>query len=91
MIVRRQPDWVIAKFGDEAVMMSVRSDERIGLDEVALQIWEAIETPRSVDEICNHLMKRYNVTPELCRTEVERFLGELREHDVVEFDSPHAA
>lgn len=87
MIVRRQADWVVAKVGDEAVMMNVRRTENIGLDEVGVQIWEAIESPRSVDEICDHLMTRFDVTLELCRAEVERFVGEMREHGIVELDS----
>ncbi|MGA7673657.1 MAG: PqqD family protein [Rhizomicrobium sp.] len=91
MIVRRQADWVVAKVGDEAVMMSVRRDKNIGLNEVGVQIWEAIETPRSVDEICRLLMMRFDVTPEICRVEVERFLGELRDNGAVEFDSRQVA
>ncbi len=86
MIVHRQGDWVVAKIGEEAVMMSVLRKTNIGLNEVGVQIWDATEIPRSVEEICDRLIERYDVTRETCRAEVERFLGQMREQGVVEFD-----
>lgn len=44
---------------------------------VSKAIWEALETPRSVDEVVELLMGRFQVTRALCQEEVTRFIGQL--------------
>jgi hypothetical protein len=90
MIVRNQKDWLTAKVGEELVMLNTTSSKHIGLTKVGARIWEIIEEPKTVEEICSILITQFKVTPETCRTEVDDFLAELREHDAVIFDSPRA-
>jgi hypothetical protein len=86
MIARQQGDWLVAKVGDERVMMSRERIRHIGVTEVGMRIWELIETPQEVDAICAQLRKEYAITPEACRAEVESFLKELLEHSAVRLD-----
>jgi hypothetical protein len=86
MIVRQQGDWLIAKVGDERVMMSRERVRHIGVTEVGARIWELIETPQEVDAICAQLRTEYAIAPEACRSEVETFIGELLEYGAVRLD-----
>jgi hypothetical protein len=86
MMVRKQGDWLIAKVGDEFVMMSREKVHHIGVTEVSARIWELIETPQQVDAVCAQLRKEYAIAPELCRAEVDAFLNELVEHGAVVLD-----
>ncbi|MBS0534758.1 MAG: PqqD family protein [Proteobacteria bacterium] len=90
-MVRRQGDWLSAKIGDELVMMSATSRHYVGLSEVGARIWELIEQPRSLDDVCAMLQGEYDVAPEVCRDEVEAFLKELMDHGAVALDPPPAA
>jgi hypothetical protein len=86
MIVRQQGDWLIAKVGDERVMMSRERVRHIGVTEVGARIWELIETPQDFDAICARLRTEYAIAPEACRSEVEAFIGELLEYGAVRLD-----
>ena len=92
MMVRKQGDWLAAKVGDELVMMSAEKGNYIGLSEVGARIWELIETPRELDALCAQLQGEYDdVTPDVCRAEVESFLNELVKHGAIALDPPPAA
>ena len=64
-MVRRQGDWLSARVGDELVMMSAASRHYVGLSEVGARIWELIEQPRSLDEVCARLVEEYDVAPDV--------------------------
>lgn len=86
MLVTRQGDWLSAKVGDELVMMSAKKGNSLGLSEVGGRVWALIETPRTVDDICAALVTEFEVTPEVCRAEIEAFLKELADHGAVTLD-----
>jgi hypothetical protein len=92
MMVHKQGDWLAARVGDELVMMSAEQGNYLGLSEVGARIWELIETPQEIDAICARLqMEYYDVTPDVCRAEVETFLNELVNHGAIALDPPPAA
>jgi hypothetical protein len=91
MVVRKQGDWLAAKVGDELVMMSAERGNYIGLSEVGARIWELLETPQDVNAVCARLQNEYDVTPDVCRAEVESFLNELVTHGAIALDPPPAA
>ena len=91
MIVKRQGDWLTVKVGNELVMMSAEKGNYIGLSEVGTRVWELIETPRDLDELCVQLESEFDVTPAVCRAEVGEFLSELVKHGAVALDPPPAA
>jgi len=90
-MVRRQGDWLIAKVGDERVMMSREKVHHIGVTEVGARMWELIDTPQEVDAVCAQLRKEYAIAPDVCRAEVDAFLKELAGHGAVVLDEPAAA
>jgi hypothetical protein len=90
-IVRKQGDWLSATVGDELVMMSAERGNYIGLSEVGARIWELIDTPQRIDAVCAQLENEFEVTPEVCRAEVETFLNELVKHGAIALDPPPAA
>ena len=83
MIVRRKPDWIAAKVGDELVMMNTVTSDYAGLSEVGARIWALIETPRPIEDICAQLVAEFDVAPEICRRDVDEFLAALGRHGAV--------
>jgi hypothetical protein len=86
MMVRRRGDWLIAKLGDEVVMMSRQKVHHIGITEVSARIWELIEAPQEIDAVCAQLRKEYAIPADVCRAEVEAFLNELVDRGAVALD-----
>jgi hypothetical protein len=62
---------------EDLVILNLASDNYIGLDEIGRRIWELIETPRRVDELCQQLSQEFNATPEQIAVDVLPFLAEL--------------
>ena len=91
MIVKKQGDWLSAKVGEELIMMSAEKGNYIGLSEVGTRVWELLEAPQDLDRLCAQLEREFDVTPEVCRAEVEAFLNELVKHGAVALDPPPAA
>ena len=91
MIVRKQGEWLSAKVGDELVMMSAEKGNYIGLSDVGARVWELIETPRSLDDVCAQLVQEFDVTPDVCRAEVEAFVNELVKQGAAALDPAQAA
>jgi hypothetical protein len=46
---------------------------------VGSEIWNAIEKPRRVDELCNALLQEFEIDVDTCRREVLVFLNDLVE------------
>ena len=79
MVVRNEKDWLTARLGDEVFLMSVKGKDVIGLDEVSVEIWTILETPRSLDEVCLMISKQFRVAPDECRPDVQRVLDSLKQ------------
>jgi hypothetical protein len=57
-------------------------------NQVGSTIWEAIEKPRTVDELVTVLADTYEVTPEKAREDLEVFLNEAQAAGVVQMVAP---
>ena len=72
------------------MMMSAERGNYIGLSRVGSRIWELIEQPRDLDDVCAILEAEFAVEPERCRAEVMAFVRELEAHDAVTLDTSAA-
>jgi hypothetical protein len=79
----RKDGWLAAHVGDELVMMSAESGAYLGLNEVGARVWELIDTPRDIPDICAALAAEFETSPGACQPEVEAFLSELESRGAV--------
>ena len=82
-IISRQGDWLSADTGDGAVMMSPSSAIYIGLSETGGRIWELLETPRTLAELCAELMREYAVSAAEVEPDLREFIARLAERGAV--------
>jgi hypothetical protein len=61
----------------EAVMLDIESGTYFGLRDVAKAIWDRLEQPVSVSDLCLQLMAEFEVDPSTCRRDVDVFLSDL--------------
>ena len=68
----------------EVVMFHPERGAYFSLGDVGSRVWELVEQPVTMDEVCRILVEEYDVDPETCRTEVEAFVSQLLEAGLVE-------
>ncbi len=83
-IVMASSDQVSSKLGDEVVILNLRNGVYYGLDPVGARIWDLIQEPRSVQEVCAVLLEEYEVTPEQCASDVLALLRDLEAQGLIE-------
>jgi len=69
---------------DEAVILQTDSGTYYGLNDVGRHIWELIEQPRTVEELCDEIVSAYDVEYETCRADVVDVLTEMQENGLIE-------
>jgi len=82
-VVVQVVDLVSSSLDDETVMMSVNSGKYYGLDEIGSRIWELIEEPRSVSDLCDILFGEFEVDRKQCEKDVLDFLNELAKKNLL--------
>jgi hypothetical protein len=68
---------------EEAVMMSVEAGRYYGLNAVASRIWELLDTPMTVAELCAQICQEFEVDAQTCETELLKFTGSLIDNGIV--------
>ena len=83
-VVARRTEPLTAPVDDEMVMLDPRLSRYYGLDRIGQRIWELLERPRSVGELCAALEGEFAVSADTCRTDVLAFLEQLQEAELLE-------
>jgi len=68
---------------DETILMSIEQGAYYGMEQTARRIWEIIETPHTVAELCHKLSEEYDVDSETCRRDVIGYLEELSNEGLI--------
>jgi hypothetical protein len=75
---QRNPAVLSASLGSEAVALLDASRETYyGLEGPATRIWELLETPMTVDQICATLVAEYDVEPSVCERDTREHIAEM--------------
>ncbi|WNO09096.1 lasso peptide biosynthesis PqqD family chaperone [Teredinibacter sp. KSP-S5-2] len=82
-IAQRNSEIVEANIDGETVMMSIENGNYYGLNTIGSKIWEHIDTPLSVAELCDRLTEEYDVSLSQCQSEVIAFLNSLNEQSII--------
>jgi hypothetical protein len=73
-----------SKIDEEVILMSIENDRYFSLDLPASRIWELLETPHSLNELCARLMEEYEIEEDACRKDTEEFLREMAEKKLIQ-------
>jgi len=65
-------------------MLNIETGEYYDIDPVGSDIWNQIEQPKSVADICQDLLQIYSVKLEKCQEDVLPFLSELADLGAIE-------
>lgn len=73
----RNNNTVSGKLQDEMVMMDIDKGKYFALNAVSSSIWNYLEKPLSLDELCQKLREEYEVSAEQCKSETKTHLKEM--------------
>ncbi len=75
---RRHPDLRLADVEGDGVVLHLGTRRYFSVTESGLILLQALEAPRSVDELVRLLVEQYEVTPEQAEASVRQFLDTCR-------------
>ena len=83
-VVQRRGDLLANDLSDtETVMLDVAGGSYYGLKFVGRAIWDLIEKPTRVADVCSKLLEDFDVDAEVCRRETVGFLNQLDERGLL--------
>ncbi len=80
---RRKSNSLSGRLNEELVIMDVDKGKYFSLNPVASRIWDLLEKPLSLNDLCNKLMEEYDVDFSTCQKEVRELIEELTKLDLV--------
>jgi hypothetical protein len=81
--ITRNEDLLSGMVDDEAVIMSINSGSYHFINETGRRIWELIEQPKTVAQICDILIEEFEVDRETCQEDVFQYLEALQTRQVI--------
>ena len=78
MFIRNQ-DTISGQIDDELVMVDIEKGSYFSLNSVATRIWELLENPLTTDDLCELLVKEYDVSLTQCQAEVEEHFIKMQQ------------
>lgn len=72
-----------SKIGEELMLMDLTTGDYININQVGAIIWELIQTPISVANVCQELMSKCEVDEITCQKDTILFLEEMLEKGII--------
>lgn len=81
--IQRNPDIAFSAIDGEVVMMGSDQNAYFGLNAVGSAIWNLLDAPRKVGDLCATLMEKFEVEESRCFGEVCEFLSSVSKHKII--------
>lgn len=72
-----------AAIGDELGMLNVNEGKYYVLDSIGKDIWDFLDKEKSIEEIVEDLIKKYDVTKEQCHSDIEELIKGMLNKTIV--------
>ncbi|MEZ4867911.1 MAG: lasso peptide biosynthesis PqqD family chaperone [Caldilineaceae bacterium] len=82
-VIHATPDHVASDLDGETIVLNAESGQYYGLEGVGRHIWERIQQPVPIQELCMEIQKEYGVTLSECKADVLSFAHELLQENLI--------
>ena len=79
----RSTELLEAEIGSELVALEPNAGKCFGFNEVAASVWRNLQTPKTLGELRDSLLKEYEVEPERCVRELEELLASMSDKGLI--------
>jgi hypothetical protein len=69
---------------DDCLVLTDGASNCYGLESIARRIWQLLDRPRAVEELCTVLVGEYDIDRAGCERDVLEFVGELNGEGLIE-------
>jgi hypothetical protein len=83
-VVKRSDNQVFCVLDDEVALLNLDRAHYFGLNDTGAHIWQSLERPRSIAELCDEVAGHFEVTTDVCRQDVLDFLARMQEAGLIE-------
>ncbi|MBY0196810.1 lasso peptide biosynthesis PqqD family chaperone [Priestia megaterium] len=83
-VVTQSEGNIVSDMGNEKVMLNIANGKYYNLGEIGGDIWQSISKPIQVNELVNHIVKKYDVQTGKCEEEVISFLENMYQENLIE-------
>ncbi|CAN0392972.1 MAG: PqqD family protein [Reyranella sp.] len=84
VVFKRSTQQVSCKINDEVAILDLDRALYFGLKGVGVHIWDSLEQPRSVADLCASIQAEFDVSEAACQADVVQILARLEEERLVE-------
>lgn len=77
------PDQVSSELVDESVILNLKTGMYFGLNEVGASVWQLLQQPKTVADVCAAILEDYDVEAAQCETDILALLEELAEAQLI--------
>jgi hypothetical protein len=81
-------DVMIRHIGGESVVLDLKTERYLGLDEVGTRMWQVLASVESVEAGYQSLLAEFDVNPEQLRHDLDEFVQDLLKLGMVHFGDP---
>ena len=72
----------------ETVILGLESGVYYGLNAIGASVWKLIQEPRTVEELCESILREYGVESNRCRRDCLAFLHEMEGYGLLHVAAP---
>lgn len=90
-VYRHSKEVAYRRIVDEIVLVPIRKDAQKSLgvyrlNKTAAVLWEMMDGTRTVDDLVDAMVARFEVEPDLARTDIKALINDLRKFRAIEED-----
>ena len=78
------PDVMVRKVGEESVLLDLKTERYLGLDDVSARFWDLLTSGGSIQSAYETLLSEFEVDPDRLRNDLDDFVQELVQFGLVE-------
>ena len=82
-IIRTGTDHVWTDLGGEIAILDIAGGQYFGLDGAGLRVWELLQEPRTMAELCATICAEYDVDPTRCELDMAELIDALAQERLV--------
>jgi DNA-directed RNA polymerase delta subunit len=83
-LIVQSKDYAYSDLNDiELVMINVNTGKYVSLNETGKLLWQLTEQPVTFDNIVTEFLKRYQISEEDCRKDLEPFIEKLLDKKII--------
>ena len=90
-LIKVAKEQVACDLAGEAVILSLKSGQYFGLNEVGTQIWNLIQEPKTVGAVLEAVLQEYDVTPDELEGDVFALLEKMVINELIEVKNGKSA